>query len=47
MTPPRITIVPATGLSLITLPDGTVLLAAIVTVPTTRPTLVIAVVAAA
>jgi len=44
---PAFTNVPATGLSLITLPDGTVLLAAVVTVPTTRPALVIAVVAAA
>src|SRR3984957_11562014 len=38
---------PATGLSLITLPDGTVLLDAVVTVPITKPTPVIAGVAAA
>src|ERR1039457_3465280 len=44
---PRATSVPATGLSLITLPDATVLLEAVVSVPTTRPTPVIAVVAAA
>src|ERR1700683_4178900 len=39
--------VPATGLSLITLPAATVPLEAVVTVPTTRPAPVIAVVAAA
>src|ERR1019366_4732490 len=44
---PRATSVPATGLSLITLPDATVLLEAVVTVPTIRPAPVIAVVAAA
>src|ERR1019366_3188787 len=44
---PRATSVPATGLSLITLPDATVPLAAVVTVPTTRPAPVIAVAAAA
>src|SRR5271154_4710229 len=44
---PIATDVPATGLSLITLPDGTVLLDAVVTVPRTRPTPVIALVAAA
>jgi len=44
---PALTDVPATGLSLITLPDATVLLAAVVTVPTTKPAFVSAVVAAA
>src|ERR1019366_5813772 len=44
---PRVTSVPATGLSVITLPDATVPLEAVVTVPTTRPAPVIAVVAAA
>src|ERR1700688_3509219 len=46
-TDPVDTDAPATGLSLITLPEGTVLLDIIVTVPTTRPALVMAVVAAA
>jgi hypothetical protein len=44
---PGLTSVAATGLSLITLPNATVLLKAAVTVPTTRPALVIAVVAPA
>src|SRR3984885_4527283 len=44
---PIATDVPASGLSLITLPDATVLLDAVVTVPRTKPTPVIAVVAAA
>jgi len=44
---PEFTCVPATGLSLITSPDATVLLGAIVTVPTVRSAVVIAVVAAA
>ena len=44
---PTFTLVPATGLWLITSPDGTVLLDAVVTVPTTNPAPVIAVVAAA
>src|SRR5271165_567282 len=44
---PVLTSVPATGLSLITLPEGTVLLDAVVTVPTTKPAPVIAVIAAA
>ena len=44
---PGLTCVPAVGLSLITLPEATVLLAWVVTVPTTRPASVIAVVAAA
>jgi hypothetical protein len=44
---PGFTNVPAVGFSLITLPPGTVLLDAAVTVPTTNPALVIAVVAAA
>jgi hypothetical protein len=43
---PVFTDVPATGLSLITSPEGTVLLDAVVTVPTTSPTPAIAVVAA-
>src|SRR5882762_11669416 len=44
---PTFTWVPAVGLSLITLPAGTVLLDAVVTVPSTNPALVMAVVAAA
>jgi hypothetical protein len=44
---PTLTLVPAVGLSLITLPAATVLLDAVVTVPTTKPAPVIAVVAAA
>ena len=44
---PKFTLVPAVGLWLITLPDGTVLLDAVVTVPRTKPAPVIAVVAAA
>src|SRR6185503_15184593 len=44
---PAFTCVPAAGLSLITLPAGTVLLAAVVTTPSTNPALVMAVVAAA
>jgi hypothetical protein len=44
---PALTNVPATGLTLITLPEGTVLLDIIVTIPTNRPAPVIAVVAAA
>jgi hypothetical protein len=44
---PAATLVPATGLSLITSPDGTVPLGAVVTVPNTKPAPVIAVVAAA
>jgi hypothetical protein len=44
---PAATLVPATGLSLITSPDGTVLLDAVVTVPSTKPAPVIAVVATA
>src|SRR6185369_11325780 len=44
---PAFTCVPAAGLSLITLPAGTVLLAAVVTTPSTSPALVMAVVAAA
>jgi hypothetical protein len=43
---PALTLVPPTGLSLITLPDATVLLDAVVTVPTTSPAPVIAVLAA-
>jgi hypothetical protein len=43
---PVFTEVPAVGLSLITSPEGTVLLEAVVTVPTTNPTPVIAVDAA-
>ena len=44
---PPLTEVPAVGLSLITLPTATVVLDALVTVPSTRPAEVIAVVAAA
>jgi hypothetical protein len=44
---PTLTLVPAVGLSLITLPEATVLLEALVTVPSTKPAPVIAVVAAA
>ena len=44
---PTLTLVPAVGLSLITLPEATVLLDAVVTVPSTKPAPVIAVVAAA
>src|ERR1700739_3410823 len=44
---PRLTYVPAVGLSLITLPTVTVVLAAVVTVPSVRPAEVIDVVAAA
>jgi len=44
---PELTLVPALGLSLITLPDATVELLAVVTVPTTSPAPVMAVVAAA
>jgi hypothetical protein len=44
---PALTCVPAAGLSLITLPIGTVLLDALVVVPTISPAVVIAVVAAA
>jgi hypothetical protein len=44
---PALTCVPAAGLSLITLPIATVLLDALVVVPTTRPAPVMAVVAAA
>jgi hypothetical protein len=44
---PSVTEVPAAGFSLITSPEGTVLLEAVVTVPTTSPAPVIAVVAAA
>jgi hypothetical protein len=44
---PEFTLVPAPGLSLITSPDGTVGLVVIVTVPTTSPAPVMAVVAAA
>ena len=44
---PEATLVPATGLSLITLPDATVELLAVLTVPSARPALVIALVAAA
>jgi hypothetical protein len=44
---PEATEVPATGVSLITSPGGTVVLAAVVTVPTVSPAPVIAVVAAA
>ena len=40
------TLVPASGFSLITLPVATVLLAAVVTVPTTKPSVVAVVVAA-
>jgi hypothetical protein len=44
---PELTLVPATGLSLMTLPEATVALLAVVTVPTTSPAPVIDVVAAA
>jgi hypothetical protein len=44
---PELTLVPALGLSLITLPDATVALLAVVTVPTTSPAPVMDVVAAA
>ncbi|HLY16812.1 MAG TPA: hypothetical protein VKR61_06285 [Bryobacteraceae bacterium] len=44
---PPLTAVPAVGLSLITLPIGTVVLGALVTVPSTSPALVMADVAAA
>ena len=44
---PAFTSVPAAGLSLITLPEGAVLLGCVVTVPNTKPALVIAAVAAA
>jgi hypothetical protein len=44
---PELTLVPAIGLSLMTLPDATVGLLAVVTVPTTSPAPVMAVVAAA
>ena len=44
---PTFTLVPAAGFSLITSPEGTVLLDAIVTVPSTKPAPVTAVVAAA
>jgi hypothetical protein len=44
---PRLTVVPAVGLELITLPEATVELDAVVTVPTTKPAPVMAVVAAA
>jgi hypothetical protein len=44
---PAFTLVAAVGLSLMTLPDATVLLEAVVTVPSTKPAPVIAVVAAA
>jgi hypothetical protein len=44
---PAFTLVPAVGVSLITLPEATVLLEAVVTVPSTKPAPVIAVVAAA
>src|SRR6185436_291628 len=44
---PDATDVPATGVWLITEPEGTVALEAVVTVPTTSPAFVIAVVAAA
>ena len=44
---PTLTLVPAVGLSLITLPEATVPLEALVTVPSTKPAPVIAVVAAA
>src|SRR5580704_15286573 len=44
---PGATEVPAAGFSLMTLPAATVLLDAVVTVPSTRPAFVIAVVAAA
>ena len=44
---PLLTLVPATGLSLITSPDATVELLCVVTVPSTSPAPVIAVVAAA
>ncbi len=43
---PVFTLVPAVGFSLMTLPDATVLLACVVTVPTTKPAVVIAVLAA-
>jgi hypothetical protein len=43
---PELTLVPATGLSLMTMPDATVELLAVVTVPTTSPAPVMAVVAA-
>src|SRR5204862_1870530 len=44
---PLATLVPAAGLSLMTLPEATVLLDCIVTVPTVRPAPVMALVAAA
>jgi hypothetical protein len=44
---PEFTLVPALGLSLITLPDAAVELLAVVTVPSTSPAPVMAVVAAA
>jgi hypothetical protein len=44
---PALTIAPAAGLSLITSPDGTVVLEALVILPTTSPALVIAAEAAA
>ena len=44
---PTFTLVPAVGLSLITFPAATVLLVALVTVPSTRPAPLIAMVAAA
>ena len=44
---PEFTLVPALGLSLMTSPDGTVELLAVVTVPTTSPAPVMAVEAAA
>jgi hypothetical protein len=44
---PEFTLLPAVGLSLITLPEATVLLEAVVTVPSTKPAAVMAVVAAA
>ena len=44
---PATTDVPAAGLSLITLPEGTVVLGAVVTVPTTNPAALMADVAAA
>jgi hypothetical protein len=44
---PTFTLVPAVGLSLMTLPEATVLLEAVVTVPSTNPAPVMAVVAAA
>src|SRR5437016_12711840 len=44
---PFATLVPAAGLSLITLPEATVVLDCLVTVPAVRPALVMALVAAA